>query len=285
MVLPSDSHVIGEIIIDGELYDPARASLSVLDIGLQRGYGCFEALRSYSGKPFRSAAHYQRLQASAETLHIALPADGLVEDWVASRSAAAGDCVVRVIVTGGLDPFSPGDSSHVVVFAERVPDGSGPLRVAPIDAPWHPDGSFSELAGAKTLSYGPNLAATLAARRDGYDDAVLIGRSGSVLEGPTYGLAWVVDGMIETPSLDLHILASITRAAMLEVAADQGFLVSEGRFPIDRVLAADEVFALSTVKEIKPVAALGDRRWEAGPVTERLGSAFRELVRTELAEG
>ena len=24
MVLPSDSHVIGEIIIDGELYDPAR---------------------------------------------------------------------------------------------------------------------------------------------------------------------------------------------------------------------------------------------------------------------
>ena len=33
----------------------------VFDIGFQRGYGCFEAMRSYGGIPFRLAGHLDRL--------------------------------------------------------------------------------------------------------------------------------------------------------------------------------------------------------------------------------
>lgn len=278
-----DGRVTGGVIVNGKLKEFAEASLSVLDIGMQRGYGCFEALRSYAGRPFRSGAHYDRLVASAGMLGISIPGGDLVEGWIADRSAAGGDCVVRVLVTGGLDPSRPGDDSRVIVYAEPLPDRSGPMRVLPRPAPWHPDGEFSELTGAKTLSYGPNLAASLAAQRAGFDDALLIGRSGSVLEGPTYGVAWITDGKIETPALDLGILASITRVAMLEVAAGAGIGASEGRYPLDRMLGADEVFALSTVKEIMPIIAVGDRTWEAGPITARLARGFTALVSRELA--
>lgn len=275
--------VIGDVLVDGQLLAPARATVSVLDIGMQRGFGCFEALRSYGGRPFRSWAHFERLVASADKLGIPAPDGSLVEGWIADRSAAGGDCVVRVYLTGGLDPARPGRGSTVVVYAEPLPDESGPVRLRPVDAPWHPDGVASELTGAKTLSYGPNLAASLTAQRAGYDDALLIGRSGSVLEGPTYGVAWVVDGVLETPTLDLGILASITREAMLEVASAQALPVVEGRFPLDRMLAADEAMALSTVKEIMPVGRVGDRQWNPGPVTSLLAEGFDELVAAELA--
>jgi branched-subunit amino acid aminotransferase/4-amino-4-deoxychorismate lyase len=278
-----DQRVIGGILVDGDLCDAGDASLSVLDIGLQRGYGCFEALRSYGGKSFRVEAHCARLAASAAKLGIPLPDDGVIEGWIADRSAAGGDCVVRVLVTGGLDPYRPGDGSRVIVLAEPLPASSEPMLVEPLTAPWHPDGAASELTGAKTLSYGPNLAASLAAQRSGYDDALLIGRSGSVLEGPTYGVAWIVGGVVETPSLDLGILASITRTATLEVAAAAGVVVAEGRYPLERMLAAEEAFAMSTVKEILPIASVGDRTWDAGPVTQRLASGFSDLVSAEIA--
>jgi branched-subunit amino acid aminotransferase/4-amino-4-deoxychorismate lyase len=252
--------VIGDILVDGALFEPSQAKIPVLDIGMQRGFGCFEALRSYSGRPFRSGAHLERLAASARKLGIPGPDPDVLAGWIADRSAAGGDCVVRVYLTGGLDPARPGQGSTVVVYAEPLSEDAGPVRLLPLDAPWHADGAASELTGAKTLSYGPNLAASLAAQRAGYDDALLIGRSGSVLEGPTYGVAWVSDGVLETP-----------------------IPVSKGRFPLQRMLAADEALALSTVKEIMPVGVVGDRHWEPGPVTARLGEAFNDLVAAELA--
>ena len=275
------TRVLGRVAVDGELVPPEEAVVSALDIGLQRGYGCFEALRSYRGVPFRVDAHCARLAVSAEKLAIPLPPVAEISRWITERAGAGGDCVVRVLVTGGRDPASPGTGTIVVVFAEPLPPPSGEMSVLPVDAPWHPDGAVSELTGAKTLSYGPNLAATLAARRAGYDDALLVGRSGFVLEGPTYGVAWARSGTVETPSLDLGILASITREVLLEVADRLGVAVVEGRFDLDRLLAADEVFALSSVKEILPITGVGGRALASGQMTGRLQSAFAELVAGE----
>ena len=274
---------LGSVLLNGDPFEPQSASLSVFDIGLQRGYGCFEALRSYEGKLFRPRAHYDRLVRSAAALDLSVPPYGDLEGWMADR-AAVGDCVVRVLVTGGVDPASPGRGSQVIVFAEPLPPAGSRFRVLPVDAPWHPDGSASELTGAKTLSYGPNLAASLRAAREGYDDALLIGRSGAVLEGPTYGVGWVMAGTVETPGLGLGILASITREALLEVARNLGIEVLEGRFDLDRVLGAEEVFALSTLKEVLPVDAIGETSWKPGAITRKLASGFRELVAAESGE-
>ena len=57
--------VLGSILVDGVPYAEADATISVLDIGLQRGYGCFESVRSYAGKPFRLEHHIDRLESSA----------------------------------------------------------------------------------------------------------------------------------------------------------------------------------------------------------------------------
>lgn len=274
---------IGDVILDGTAVPAEAAVISVFDIGFQRGYGCFEAMRSYDGRIFRLDEHLRRLAGSAERMGIPLPERADLARWCRDRAEAAGDGVVRLLVSGGTDLTTPGFESRVVVFAEQLADLPEILSVQVRPAPWHPDGRSSELTGAKTLSYGPNVAAGMAARREGFDDALLVGRSGAVLEGPTYSVAWVVDGTLDTPALDLGVLPSITRSAALEVAAASSIPVREGSFPLDVVLAADEVLAMSTLREIRPIGRVDGRVFSVGSVTQELMAGFRELVATEIA--
>ncbi len=48
--------------VDGDIMDPADATISILDEGLVRGDGAFEVLKLYGGHPFRLTAHLDRLE-------------------------------------------------------------------------------------------------------------------------------------------------------------------------------------------------------------------------------
>ncbi len=271
------------VLIDGRPVPDGEATISVFDWGLQRGYGAFELIRSYAGKPFRAREHVQRLHRSLEIMHLVGPDLGDVEEWVHTQAAEGGDCFVRVLVTAGSrDPLYASPSRCIVIW-EEAPPAPERYRLLSLPGPWHAGGDPSELTGAKTLSYAPNMAAMLEAQRQGYDDALLLGRDGVVLEGPTFTAAWVAGGTLELPALDLGILASITRDAAIEVAAALGLPVAEGRYPLSRLLAADEVVALSTVREVAPVVAVGDTAFAPGPVTAKLAAGFSDLVARELA--
>ena len=277
-----NDRTIGPVLINGEPLPAEDAAISVFDIGFQRGYGCFEAMRTYDGVAFRLSHHLDRLAMSAEHLRIALPDREEVTGWC-RRTAAGGNGVLRVYVTGGLDPKHPGTDNAVVMFLEPLPDIPPSVRLDVLEAPWHADGRTSELTGAKTLSYGPNLAATIEARARGFDDAALVGEGDVVLEGPTFSIGWVADGAMCTPALDSHILASITREATIEVADELGVPVREERFHRSDLMEADEVFVMSTVREVLPVTEVADVAKPAGTVTIGLRDGFHRLVARETA--
>jgi branched-subunit amino acid aminotransferase/4-amino-4-deoxychorismate lyase len=94
-----------------------------------------------------------------------------------------------------------------------------------------------------------------------------------VLEGPTSNV-WFREGeTLYTPSLDLGILAGVTRDTLIGAAADAGMRVVEDAFHLDRMAVADEVFASSSVREVMPVVEL-----DGGPVAGgRPGRAARDL--------
>jgi 4-amino-4-deoxychorismate lyase len=138
------------------------------------------------------------------------------------------------------------------------------------------------LAGVKTISYATNMAAQRAARAAGADDAVLVGLGGELLEAPTANLWWRIGDTLHTPSLDLGILAGITRAVLRhDLAPGLGRKVLDGVFTAEDLAAADEAFLSSSTREIMPVVevdgapiATGD----PGPTTAALQSALRALA-------
>lgn len=272
------------VILDGAQVSDSEASVSVFDWGLQRGFGVFEVIRSYGGRPFRVAQHLDRLERSAAALAIDLPTRSDLESWVADCAAAGDDCHVRVVITGGgRDPLVPAASRSIVLW-EPLHDLPDRLALLPMQAPWHPATEVGGFPGVKWTSYAPNMASTDKAQRAGFDDALLLTEESIVLEGPTFTIAWMSRGRLETPTLELGIMASVTRDVLLEAAAGLGVAVKQGFFPLERVLEADEVFALSTLKEVTAIGRIGEHEVAAGGFGEALSAAFRAIVASETGD-
>ena len=267
--------MITGVLINGE---PSDGRIAVTDSTVLRGDGCFEVMKSYGGRPFAVDEHFDRLELSAAALGISLPARADLVSWVEKVAGELGEGAVRVIVTRGSSVPGLDDPSNVIVFGHTwdLPPDEG--RLLPIEAPWHSAGVPWDLAGAKVTSYAPNMAASRRARAEGYDDALLVTTDGQILEGPTFAVAWVVDGVLETPSLDLGILDSITRRVALEVAAGIGIDVTERRWQLSRLEMASEVCAWSTLREVQPITAVGGLTYGAGPITATLAKGFRGRV-------
>ncbi|MCH8984233.1 MAG: aminotransferase class IV family protein [Acidobacteria bacterium] len=261
------------ILIDGIASD---GRIDVTDSSVLRGDGCFEVMRVYDGVPFAVDRHLDRLSRSAGALDISLPNREEIADWVRRAIDGQSDCVVRIIVTRGSAAPTADAQPKVIVFSHGFERVVGSVRLMPVVSPWHGAGVDWALAGAKTLSYAPNLAAIREAQAGGYDDALLVSRDGDILEGPTFSLAWVVDGAVETPSLDLGILNSITRQIVIEEAGECGLALTEGEWQLDRLTKATEVMAISTIREVQPVSAIGQTLFDPGEATALLAKRFAQ---------
>ena len=139
------------------------------------------------------------------------------------------------------------------------------------DVPWL-------LPGTKSVSYATHIAAEAEAKRRGADDAVLVDRDRMVLEGPVTNVWWREGNLLLTPSLELGILAGETRAALLEIAGGQGYEVETGSYELERLLAADEVFTSSSVREVMPIAAVDGREYADREAAVRLQVGLRALA-------
>ena len=270
------------ILIDGQPFATTDAAISVFDHGLQRGDGLFEVVRSYDGRIFALDAHLDRLEAGADKLQLPLPARDDMAEWFTAVAADGGDCMVRLVVTRGASLEDLEAPPRAIVAWEPLPPHNDAFRVLPVVAPWHSGGVDWDLTGAKTISYAPNMAASRRAKNEGFDDALLISRDGWVLEGPTWTIGWFRDGVLETPAMDLGILASVTRGEVLKTAADIGLAVVEGRWTLDRLATADEVVAMSTLKDVAGVVAVGDYSFQPGDLTRTLAASFSARVATAL---
>lgn len=168
------------------------------------------------------------------------------------------------------------------VFWQPAPQWPESLSLTSVSAPWHPAGfnalSSYGLVGIKWLSYAANVAATRQAKSGGYDDAVLVSRDGVVLEGPTFAVGWFIDGVFETPCVTrLGLLPSITLELAIRAADRLGFEVRHSSWPIGRVMVADEVCAMSSTKDIRPVHQVDGVAFKrCGPLVMALNDAYME---------
>jgi 4-amino-4-deoxychorismate lyase len=262
-------------------------ALDPLDLALVRGEAVFEALRVYGGRPFRLGAHLARLAASAAAIELPLPAglEDLAEGAVAA--AGGGDAVLRLICTKGPEGSGGGPAAFAICtdvpapFEEERRRGLRLVLLTSATDPLVRAASPWLLPGVKTISYAVNMAAQREARARGADDAVLVGLGGELLEAPTANLWWRIGDTLHTPSLDLGILAGITRAVLCDLAPGLNLKVLEGVFTAEALAAADEAFLSSSTREIMPVVEVDGAPIAAGrpgPTAAALQSALRALA-------
>jgi branched-chain amino acid aminotransferase len=249
------------------LVDPAEPVFAAGDEALLRGAAAFETIRVHGGRPFRLDAHLARLAATTERLALPAPTGAAELAEAAIEAAGARDLAVRVYRT----------SARLVATAAALPEELERLRATGLRLASIPVRLDPRLAGLKTTSYATNVAARLEAEGRGADDALLVAEDSTVLESAMANIWWREGDMLLTPGAGLGILPGVTREALLELAG----AVEEGAYPLERLLAADEAFTSSAVREVMPVVevdgrGIGDGR--PGPRAALLQTRLRALA-------
>lgn len=288
----------GFIWLDGEWLPWREAKVHALTHTLHYGYGCFEGIRAYetTNGPalFRLPEHLRRLKDSAHILAIDLPweSEQLAEICCQAvvrnglRSAYIRPLVFLGAEKLGVDPA--GAATHLMVAAwpwgaylggEALSQGIR-VRISSY-ARHHPN---VQMCRAKAIStYANSILAVREARRDGYDEALLLDTEGYVAEGSSENLFIVRDGEILQPETT-SALDGITRRTVMTLAEAAGWPVRSKRITRDEVYCADEVFLTGTAAEITPVIEVDSRRigsGQPGAVTRALQAAYFACVRGE----
>jgi branched-chain amino acid aminotransferase len=256
--------------VDGRIAETPEARIPAADDGLLRGDGVFEVIRLYRGRPFALGEHLDRLERSAAAIE--LPVDrGGFEREIEALLAEFGDheAQLRLVATRG---------GRRLAFTENLPPYAGSDSITVATITYSPT---QILNGVKSLSYAANMQATRLAVARGADEAILVRPDGIVLEAPTSTIFWVTaEGALRTPSLDVGILASITRDRLV-----RDLEVEEGSFPLEDLLSAGEAFLASTVREVQAISAVNETELAEcpGTRTQAAAEAFTAILDRELA--
>lgn len=255
--------------VDGQLLeDPHAPAIGVTDHGFTVGDGVFEAIKVVDSQAFALTRHLQRLARSADALGLPDPDLDRVRSGVAAVLAdehlALGR--IRITYTGGPAPLGSGRghaSPTLVVVA--APMDPAPPSAAVARVPW-PRNERGALAGAKSTSYAENVVALAAAAKRGATEAVFGNLAGNLCEGTGSNIGYVVGGEVRTPTLASGCLAGVTRALLLEWCD-----IVEVDEPLAVLDSAEEIFLMSTTRNVQGVHRIDDRELEApGPVTRQL---------------
>ena len=130
-------------------------------------------------------------------------------------------------------------------------------------------------------NYLNSILATQEAKRNGYDEAILLDKLGNVSEAPGENIFIVKEDEIITPPLSSSALAGITRDSIFELAKDRGYKVVIREITRSELYIADEVFLSGTAAEITPIIRIDQNiigNGKAGIITSELTSDYTDVV-------
>ncbi len=250
------------------LEDPEQPAIAVTDHGFTVGDGVFEAVKVVTGRPFALTRHLERMSKSARAMGLPELDQDQVRRGVAVVLDAEAPELGRLRITYTAGPMAMGSGRDemrptlAVVVGEMAP---APPSARAITVPW-PRNERGPLAGVKSTSYGENVIALARAAEAGAQEAIFANLQGNLCEGTGSNVGYVLDGQVRTPTLASGCLAGVTRDLFLEWT--RAVEVDE---PIEVLQEAEEVFLLSTTRDIQPVSWLDGREMQTpGRVTQEL---------------
>ncbi|MCM3080491.1 aminodeoxychorismate lyase [Brevibacillus invocatus] len=275
------------VYVNGLIQPAHEAVVSVLDHGFLYGIGLFETLRVYDGQLFLWEAHYARLSSGLSALRIASPGTSeelaqAIRQTVDANSLA--DAYVRLSVTAGAEGVglvAEGyDHPSLFIFVKPV----APLADPPVPKRLQTLSLARQTAEGHQRFKSHNYLNNALARQElgavPDVEGLFLTHEGYVAEGIVSNLFWIKENRLYTPSLDTGILDGVTRQHVLTLAEQMTLSVEQGKYRLEELMAADEVFVTNSVQEIVPVSEIDGQTVVAsyGEYTRKLHRAYRQSV-------
>lgn len=262
--------------------------ISPMDRGFLFGDGIYEVIRVQNRRPFRMAAHLDRLEASAEGIQLTL--DKSREDildilsHLLARAPEKGEALLYIQVTRGVqiprNHAFPPSGTPPTWFAALWPfEGYPPtiytqgVRVT----------LFSEIrwrwVHLKTIQLLPNVLAKEHARQNHAFEGIFVDAQGALIEGSSSTLFAIHKEEVLTTPQETPVLPGITRQVVEEACNRLGIPLREAVIQMEDIPSYTEMFLASTTAHVVPVVQIEHQpvgSGTPGPITQKI---LKEVLR------
>jgi len=266
------------VVLNGRIRPASQAKVSLFSPALFNSFGVYESVEVADSVPFHLRDHLSRLAESAEMIELHLPYSLYdMASWVSQLISENGkdDCLLRIVALGATQAE---DKALVAILPQ-------PLPRYPDTYYWNGAAAITfegcrPLPACKSLNTLVNYLARRQALRAGVHEAILR-TGGEITEGSRSNIFAVRRGEIHTPPAD-RVLSGITRDAVIRLALEAGYRVSEVPLSLRDLSQFGEFFITSTSMHVMPIVRIGSAlvgEGQVGPVTLDLMDRFERYHR------
>lgn len=253
--------------------------------GLICGWGLFTTVRIVRGEAFAYERHWRRLEKDAALTRLPMIHTGArvrvqLQELIRTNKVKDGCARIYLVwnTVGSWRSDEKMPEVDLVITTADLPHYPEMVRLALREHGRH---AASPLAGVKTISWLDSVWVAGEAKREGYDEVVLLNERGEVSECTAANIFVVRNDKVVTPPLSSGCLEGVTRGVLMEIAAEAGTAVVEQTLRPDDLYAAEEVFITSTNRNVIGVKEIAGRVLGAGvtgELTKKLDETFEAYL-------
>ena len=271
-----------------------KAKVPITTHAIHYGTSIFEGIRAYwNGKNlhvFRLDEHVKRFRRSGQFYNISLNySDKVISDaiiGICKKNNIKKSCYIRPFYFVGdyginlhVTEKAP---TNVAIFTFPFGDLFNKNGITAGVVSWRKFSDTSTPAQAKMGgNYLNSIIATQEAKRNGFDEAILLDHNGKVSEAPGENIFIVRDGQLLTPSLASSALEGITRDAVIKIAKDLDIDFVERDIARSELIISDEIFLTGTAAEIIPIISMDSKKignGKPGDITKKMMQEYTDIV-------
>jgi len=284
-----DSNTV--IYSDGAFVKAAEAKTDLYGQSLHYGYAVFEGIRAYNThngtRIFKVKEHYDRLQRSAELMHIPFPFDKeelIKQTYKLLEKNNLKDAYIRPLVycPPNMTLIPAKEASILICAWEWSAYLGSSLQKVCISSYQRPNPKSTHVEAKASGHYVNSILAAAEARSKGFDEAILMDMNNQVAEAPGANIFIEKDGKLYTPPLG-HILPGITRASVIRLCKKLDIECIEKPISVEELKNADSAFFCGTAVEIAGIASIDEVVFPA-LWTETLGATLQRTYKALVLE-
>ena len=259
---------------NGKLYEEGTPVIGVDSRGLRYGDGLFETMRVNDGKLIAEDEHFARLWKGMQLLQFEIPRNLTPEKFqqeilaLVNKNDVGTAARIRLSIIrgdGGLYD-AKNHFPNYIIQAFPLSAGSGE---------WNSNGlvlgiyepvrkSADMLANLKHNNYLPYVLAALHAKKEKWNDAILLNTNGRVCDTTIANIFIVKNDIVYTPALTEGCVAGVVRRMVVNALSGSQSSVIEQPISIDELMNADEVFLTNSIYNIRWVQGIGGKQYKSG---------------------
>jgi branched-chain amino acid aminotransferase len=280
------------VAINGEVFKPEDAKISVFDRGFMYGDAIYEVARSYGRIFFELESHIQRMFNSASAIQLDLrlsQQDYIKEIYRIYSKISDKNLYMRIQITRGTNNtiglgMKNTEGPNVIIYLRDIDPTPSEYyeKGAKIVTSQRQRNTKKALdPNIKSGNYLNNVLAYVDATSADAIESIMVNASGQVTEGTTSNIFRVQHGVVINPPDDFDILRGITRGIIIQLCKQLNIPHNETGFTPAELENSDEVFLTSSVREIVPIRQVNSKVIATcpGPITQKLALAYKDYVK------